>query len=255
MGIRAQSQKRTFRTGFTLIELLVVIMIIAILAAILFPVFLRAKAAARGRTCASNLGQMGKAFNMYMDDWSAPVPPGILGYVTWKQEDSPPGWCEKLFPYHKKIGLYKCPGRKVNYAYAENCRLGDPSAACPARPSKLIAIFEAPGTGWGPIDPQGNNEWITGDADITNESQTEGYCYGRDPLTGVAYVKLNPEDKIENHQWLYPSEADYGTHPAFNWLFFPGPHNGRSNILFFDGHVSSFSDWAKRRMTFDPARK
>src|SRR6478609_8400154 len=54
--------------GFTLIELLVVIAIIAILAAILFPVFARAREAARSSSCSSNLRQLGMAFTMYAQD-------------------------------------------------------------------------------------------------------------------------------------------------------------------------------------------
>src|SRR5439155_20438681 len=56
------------RRGFTLIELLVVIAIIAILAAILFPVFAQARDKARGAACLSNLKQMGMALMMYMQD-------------------------------------------------------------------------------------------------------------------------------------------------------------------------------------------
>jgi prepilin-type N-terminal cleavage/methylation domain-containing protein len=57
------------RSGFTLIELLVVIAIIAILAAILFPVFGRAREQARKATCQSNMKQLGLAFAMYLQDW------------------------------------------------------------------------------------------------------------------------------------------------------------------------------------------
>ena len=63
------------RRGFTLIELLVVIAIIAILAAILFPVFLVTKAKARQRECASNMRQIGKAVQIYADIWSGMYPP------------------------------------------------------------------------------------------------------------------------------------------------------------------------------------
>lgn len=64
------------RTGFTLIELLVVIAIIAILAAILFPVFSRARAKARQAACLSNLKQLGLAVQMYSQDWDEMLPGG-----------------------------------------------------------------------------------------------------------------------------------------------------------------------------------
>ncbi len=64
------------RHGFTLIELLVVIAIIAILAAILFPVFARARESARSSTCISNLNQIGKAFAQYIQDYGQIMPAG-----------------------------------------------------------------------------------------------------------------------------------------------------------------------------------
>ncbi len=67
------------RTGFTLIELLVVIAIIAILAAILFPVFARAREKARQITCVSNLKQLGTAVSMYSQDYDEFLPNNYLG--------------------------------------------------------------------------------------------------------------------------------------------------------------------------------
>ncbi|MCC2670114.1 MAG: prepilin-type N-terminal cleavage/methylation domain, partial [Armatimonadetes bacterium] len=64
------------RSGFTLIELLVVIAIIAILAAILFPVFSRAREAARSSSCSSNLKQLGVASVMYLQDYDQRFMPG-----------------------------------------------------------------------------------------------------------------------------------------------------------------------------------
>ena len=69
------------RRGFTLIELLVVITIIAVLAAILFPVFAKAKDAARTSTCTSNLKQIGNAFKMYCQTTTTLIQP--TGRSTW----------------------------------------------------------------------------------------------------------------------------------------------------------------------------
>ena len=67
--------------GFTLIELLVVIAIIAILAAILFPVFAKAREKARGAACASNTKQIGTALQMYTQDYDERTPGGC--YANW----------------------------------------------------------------------------------------------------------------------------------------------------------------------------
>src|SRR5438445_10640700 len=69
---------RVRKSGFTLIELLVVIAIIAILAAILFPVFARARESARRATCLSNLKQLGTAFQMYAQDYDETYPSGLV---------------------------------------------------------------------------------------------------------------------------------------------------------------------------------
>jgi prepilin-type N-terminal cleavage/methylation domain-containing protein len=67
------------RRGFTLIELLVVIAIIAILAAILFPVFAQARESARKTQCASNARQVGMGTQMYLQDYEEMFPIGYLG--------------------------------------------------------------------------------------------------------------------------------------------------------------------------------
>src|SRR5436853_4498579 len=74
MSSRALSRLHTGRRGFTLIELLVVIAIIAILAAILFPVFAQARAKARSISCMSNARQVGTAFHMYVQDYDEVCP-------------------------------------------------------------------------------------------------------------------------------------------------------------------------------------
>ena len=99
------------RSGFTLIELLVVIAIIAILAAILFPVFAQARDKARGAACISNLKQFGSALMMYMQDYdeksvwfynaSVAAHPGNnfrAGY-----------WWNPIMPYVKNMDVFRCP--------------------------------------------------------------------------------------------------------------------------------------------------
>src|SRR5437762_4120123 len=81
-GVRGRNERRMRmvkpclrrRVGFTLIELLVVIAIIAILAAILFPVFAQARSKARQATCISNLKQLGNAMLMYVQDFDETFP-------------------------------------------------------------------------------------------------------------------------------------------------------------------------------------
>lgn len=111
--------------GFTLIELLVVIAIIAILAAILFPVFAKARESARGTTCLSNLRQLGTSLTMYLQendgaypafgidvinaggwyagDWEGEYPCGDVNFCKTQ------GIHAILDPYIKNISMWKCP--------------------------------------------------------------------------------------------------------------------------------------------------
>jgi prepilin-type N-terminal cleavage/methylation domain-containing protein/prepilin-type processing-associated H-X9-DG protein len=81
------------RKGFTLIELLVVIAIIALLTAILFPVFARAREKARQAACASNLKQVGMALQMYIQDYDEMLP--FICWSAWDREN----WFTRLLPY------------------------------------------------------------------------------------------------------------------------------------------------------------
>ncbi len=95
------------RRGFTLIELLVVIAIIAILAAILFPVFARAKSKARQASCQSNMKQLALAFIMYCSDYDGKFPAvynDALGYPQGRII-----WADCIYPYVKNRQLFMCP--------------------------------------------------------------------------------------------------------------------------------------------------
>ena len=103
----------TARRGFTLIELLVVIAIIAILAAILFPVFARARAKARQANCVSNLKQLGLALGMYASDYDEAMP--LWSLVGGNPDGSgvlpgyPYTWDEQIHPYMKNNQILVCP--------------------------------------------------------------------------------------------------------------------------------------------------
>lgn len=94
------------RSGFTLIELLVVIAIIAILAAILFPVFARARENARRSSCQSNLKQMGLGFMQYTQDYDERYP----GFAGWGGAG---GWIPMVNPYIKSTDVLRCPSVKT----------------------------------------------------------------------------------------------------------------------------------------------
>jgi prepilin-type N-terminal cleavage/methylation domain-containing protein len=107
---------RKFRHGFTLIELLVVIAIIAILAAILFPVFARAREQARKASCASNLRQIGLGIIQYSQDYDETLPlfslsttsyHGFSGYGS--AGDDGVRWADSIYPYIKSTQVFDCP--------------------------------------------------------------------------------------------------------------------------------------------------
>ncbi|MCC6727762.1 MAG: DUF1559 domain-containing protein [Chthonomonadales bacterium] len=108
------------RRGFTLIELLVVIAIIAILAAILFPVFAQARERARATSCLSNLKQIGIALMMYSGDYDDtylwnPWPGGLsLDYYEPFAQPTV-GWYDMLQPYVKNTGIFACPSYRGEF--------------------------------------------------------------------------------------------------------------------------------------------
>jgi prepilin-type N-terminal cleavage/methylation domain-containing protein len=103
------------RRGFTLIELLVVIAIIAILAAILFPVFAHAREKARAATCLSNCKQIGLSMAMYLQDYDSTFPiqkrDAMKSMAVGGKE---PTFYDELLPYCKNGGIWICPSGKAD---------------------------------------------------------------------------------------------------------------------------------------------
>lgn len=168
------------RNGFTLIELLVVIAIIAILAAILFPVFASAREKARQTTCASNMQQLGLAIIQYEQDYDELLP--YAGGFAWYGGYSDDPWEYKVYPYIKSVAVYSCPddsspGQAYSYngngpyviSYAMNANLANdciqrtvingqtvPSPVSDAKlasPSATVLLTEVSGANGNPSQP------------------------------------------------------------------------------------------------------
>ncbi|MDW8103641.1 MAG: DUF1559 domain-containing protein [Armatimonadota bacterium] len=147
-------KNRLRRTGFTLIELLVVIAIIAVLAAILFPVFAQAREKARSASCQSNYRQIGLAFHMYVADWDEVYPPVYL-------------WKTRLQPYIKNFDINKCPSRPhLPWYYGQGYNIGtqnppvsgfpERSLSAVVRPANKILVVDWDRCNAGPpVGPQG----------------------------------------------------------------------------------------------------
>lgn len=140
--------------GFTLIELLVVIAIIAILAAILFPVFAKAREKARQSTCANNLKQIGLAIMQYAQDYDETLPGQVYhdgGYNSNGWVEGLPSWWIGVEPYVKnKNGVTVCPSSKrerfvpveynMGYLYPRFCNFR--SLAAMTAPADVIMLWE-----------------------------------------------------------------------------------------------------------------
>ena len=111
------------RWGFTLIELLVVIAIIAILAAILFPVFARARENARKSTCQSNMKQLGTGFSMYVQDYDERFP-----LTNWTEGNNGTAtsnrWWLHIYPYVKNTGVFAWPRSPLTQGLTGNIAAG-----------------------------------------------------------------------------------------------------------------------------------
>ncbi|MEN6404191.1 MAG: DUF1559 domain-containing protein [Armatimonadia bacterium] len=198
------------RRGFTLIELLVVIAIIAILAAILFPVFAKAREKARQASCLSNVKQMGLAAMMYVQDYDEIFFPrctgtwGAAGAVYWyAASDTSPGL---IGPYVKNVQVFTCPSAPGRRGYGYNMGLGYVSMGAINAPAEKVlfcddtfgsAVLYHPDQGvnnWGAnfVDPPGtvspNIIWGVNcpygrHNDMVNVAFCDGHAKAMKPLT------------------------------------------------------------------------
>jgi len=202
-----ETPNRPARRGFTLIELLVVIAIIAILAAILFPVFQKVRENARRTACLSNMKQIGLAGIQYVQDADELFPCGFVDVDGTGHYGR--GWAGQIYPYVKSAEAYKCPDDSTApyvspagavapvLSYAANLNLlettyNKPSAASLAKlqaPSKTVFLCEFFGSAVYLTDPaEARSQVVTGVNSLPfgyGKYQT-GWLGNRDASTGNA---------------------------------------------------------------------
>jgi len=270
------------RKGFTLIELLVVIAIIAILAAILFPVFAAAREKARATACLSNLKQLSLAMIMYAGDYNNFPPGGGMaghprclvitwrnGPITWYNDPSgtpSPGWFQSpvqvFFPYTKNNALWYCPDDT-----------GEPWTAQDLTNNGCTVPTNwpyGPGPGW-------PSQFGCCSAPIPNVCWEES-LWGSGTLSRAPYNTFSGFSFAQigwsYHTWIYPAvmidgpwtlnesgwhqvesngsvigDANYLANvpiispAAFPWIMDDGPiHNNGQNNGFLDGHAKWYRD-------------
>lgn len=224
------------KTGFTLIELLVVIAIIALLAAILFPVFARARENARKSSCANNMKQIGLAMAQYTQDFDEMFPYGLNSPAGRRGI----GWAGMLRPYTKSAQLFSCPNDRPK---------GTPQPGATAMSYSFNRFVAA--TNLSELDNVSkrvmNAEALVGyNVVLSNDSEVGDY--------------KSPTDFGDNLAWLDNANADQCCGTSYNGVpsgyatgryrdgagtniaaTNKGRHLDGANFLLVDGHVKWYS--------------
>ena len=212
---------KNYRSGFTLIELLVVIAIIALLAAILLPVFASARENARKSSCQNNLKQLGIASIAYTQDYDE-LTPGGAGAFSWDNA---------MYSYIKSAGVFKCPddasgtGNLESYAWNDNAAYHTNLAAL-TYPANTFEIVEFQAAN---VAPNGSG------------SGSGAYVI---PLTAFTAVPTAITAALPATTDVTPAAIGGACAVPVNAGFSQNTavHGGKSgdNFLMFDGHVKFF---------------
>jgi len=240
---------RAVRRGFTLIELLVVIAIISILAAILFPVFARARENARRTSCLSNVKQLSLAVLMYLQDYDDTYPNVLVRTPNLPANQYPGGkwttgttlyWPQTLYPYHKSVQVFYCPsGVKVGEhptagSYGANSLIFNDDQTDPTKTTVVrMAAVVAPASTYMIMDSGTYRIYVS---DAKSPRGYYSYTPGIGNLMGKTCADTRNDVTIPD-----VSCQD----------FLSGRHFGGVNVGFADGHVK----WLKTEVVHSQAMR
>jgi len=200
--------------GFTLIELLVVIAIIAILAAILFPVFARAREKARQAGCGSNLKQIGLALKMYLDDYDE-----LNTRMYFGSGGAAYRWHQAVQPYMRSYELFRCLTAKQRVDTYSGLYMCYGMNSYNFDPTLYTSFWYGPADST--IEDGAGTIWVTDSKHPTDTAQGSYYVGGgstfAEPVTRVDYR-----------------------------------HNGRFNALWYDGHVKAMLSTTRAQWSINP---
>jgi prepilin-type N-terminal cleavage/methylation domain-containing protein/prepilin-type processing-associated H-X9-DG protein len=235
------------RKGFTLIELLVVIAIIAILAAILFPVFARARAKARQAKCQSNLKQLGLAFLMYTTDNDEMLPAWGYGDTGSPNNGVAEGfysWDSVIMPYMRNQDILICPNNpfpegRTARGYAMTRYTGDAYGTdlplwmdYMPKPAETVLLFDK-----GHLPP-GSNGDSAGEAFF----QSQG-CTGQGLKTDMFHNNGKNFLYVDGHVKFHAKDSGPFAHETAG----PCPPSGWSGHSLYEthgpGHCETAADW------------
>lgn len=215
--IRRQAAVNGSRNNaFTLIELLVVIAIIAILAAILFPVFAQARAKARQTACLSNMKQIGIGVIQYTQDYDGVIPPAFLYFAPLNPDGSTTNtgapnisWPSMIYPYVKNEGVFVCPGANDDLFSPDSTYIKTSGGA--PTPKKYVGVTTSADSSFGTGGDGSTCVKVnSGDTRCTATQAAGNYCL----VNKLSYAR----NTINNASGSWVTAGFYGTGPKSGFV-------------------------------------
>jgi prepilin-type N-terminal cleavage/methylation domain-containing protein len=233
------------RSAFTLIELLVVIAIIAILAAILFPVFAQARESARAISCLSNMRQIGLTLRMYSQDHDESFPNNRLGFTTITQTSDPLyeggwNWRNAIQPYAKNKGLFSCPSNPAAkpsgaglFPPEDTTKWNGNAEGYANEPDRVMPVSYAMNSGannWVPV-PHPDPNLFPNRAPLSEAGINR-------PANLVAIGESTWRQPEFSPDWMF-QETGNGDFCRNRALYSHRGVTGKSNLIYYDGHAKN----------------